>query len=108
MNAKKCKELRKLAMSQSPTNEPLRQLVQYAQIAYDAQGKRRTAIAAVNNPESFRGRYRNHKSGRTIDRKRLVGARQERMVTETSTRTGISHPDKETFWQKLRRRFAIK
>lgn len=101
MNAKKCKELRKLAMSQSPTNEPLRQLVQYAQIAYDAQGKRRTAIAAVNNPESFRGRYRSMKSGRNIDPKRLVMASQEKQYTSTAPLA-----QQQTFWQKLKAKLA--
>lgn len=103
MNAKKCKELRKLAMSQSPTNEPLRQLVQYAQIAYDAQGKRRTAIAAVNNPNTFRGRYRSMKSGRTIDPKRLV---VHSLPTYNETTSTASSTQQQTFWQKLKAKLA--
>ena len=105
MNAKKCKALRKQAMLLSTPNEPLRQLVQYAQIAYDAKGKRREAIAAVNNPESFRGRYRSMKSGRSIDPKRLVTASQytNKDGKSTSTQPSTEH---ESFWQKLKAKLA--
>lgn len=111
MNAKKCKALRKQAMLLSTPNEPLRQLVQYAQIAYDAKGKRREAIAAVNNPESFRGRYRSMKSGRSIDPKRLV-VHSLPTYSETTSKTPSKTPSaasptqQQTFWQKLKAKLA--
>lgn len=76
MNAKNAKLLRKIAMNASTPGEPLRQLVQFSQIAYGVDEKgnvvRRHSVCAVNNPDTFRGRYRNLKSGRTIDRKRIL------------------------------------
>ena len=93
MNAKTCKSLRGLAMGQSLPGEPLRQLVQYRQ---ETNGKRDKPgqppyrpIGAVNNPKSFRGRYRNLKSGRIIDEKRILVEQTfthgKQMVTHTTT-----------------------
>jgi len=95
MNAKTCKSLRGLAMGQSLPGELLRQLVQYRQ---ETNGKRDKPgqppyrpIGAVNNPKSFRGRYRNLKSGRIIDEKRILveqtftHGKQPVQVTHTTT-----------------------
>jgi len=78
MNAKTAKLLRRSALESSLPGEPLRQLVQFAQICnpwYNPVTKKtepRQTVCAVNNPLSFRGRYRNLKSGRTIDMSRIV------------------------------------
>ena len=85
MNGSKAKSLRRAAMLSSLEGEPLRQLVQFAQICnpwFNPTTKKsepRRTVCAVNSPLSFRGRYRNLKSGRTIDTKRIV-------VEQTMTR----------------------
>jgi hypothetical protein len=73
MNAKTCKLLRKTAMASSLPGEPIRQLVGFAQLTNGVH-KDYHPIGAVNNPRSFRGRYRNLKSGRVIDPRRMERA----------------------------------
>lgn len=78
MNAKKCKRLRRIARSLSNVGEPLRQLVMFKQlctpVVIDGKTRDRTTFGAVNNPNTFRGRYRTLKNKRTIDVRRIEAA----------------------------------
>jgi hypothetical protein len=100
MNLKEAKLLRKTAMSMSLPGEPKSQLVMSKQQCnpwYNSVTKKtetRTAYCAVNNPHSFRGRYRNLKSGRSIDVRRIEAAGRDieamkAMHTTTSTRSPV-------------------
>jgi hypothetical protein len=83
MNAKHAKLLRKTARNESPAGEPVSRLVMFKQLCnpwYNPTTKKsepRTAYCAVNSPFSFRGRYRNLKSGRVIDIRRIEAAGRE-------------------------------
>ena len=100
MNAKKCKELRRTARFTSNPGESLRQLVGFAQLTngqHDKPGMPKyQPISAVNNPQTFRGRYRNLKSGRVIDPRRMEMASRvmhaqaaEKLFKHTTTASGI-------------------
>lgn len=79
MNAKHVKQLRKTATFESNAGEPKSQLVMFKQqctprMGPDGKTHTPTAFCAVNNPFTFRGRYRTLKSGRSIDVKRIEAA----------------------------------
>lgn len=116
MNAKKAKELRTIAMNSLLPGEPLRQLVLFKQVCTPRtgpDGKTYTPVAhgAVNNPKTFRGRYRNLKSGRVIDTKRIEAAAKDIEFIRTSTTTAQqaqpTHP-KPNWLQKLAQKLAQK
>jgi hypothetical protein len=99
--------------------EPLSQLVMFKQLCnpwfnpITKKTEPRTAYCAVNNPRSFRGRYRNLKSGRFIDTKRIDAAGRDmeaRKVMHTTTATqphaDRPHtPQKPNWLQKMAARF---
>lgn len=96
MNAKTCKELRKTARAIT-VGRPERQLVQYV--------NPNKSISAVNAPGTTRAVYREMKSGRTIDPKRIVMEKQEQVSKIRETLQGITVEQKiakESFVQKAK------
>lgn len=92
MNAKTCKELRKTARAIT-VGRPERQLVQYA--------NPNKSISAVNMPGTTRYVYRNLKTGRTIDPKRIVMEKVKNDTTHTTTAVE-REVVKESFVQKAK------
>lgn len=109
MNAKTCKELRKTARAIT-VGRPERQLVQYRQQAnpvYDPVAEKmvpRHAVCAVNMPGTTRAVYREMKTGRTIDPKRIVREKQKQpQQTATFTTSPVEQKiAKESFVQKAK------
>ena|SRR3990172_5661483 len=112
MNLKQAKELRKIAMRASASGEPMRQLIMYKQLTTPTVNRAGetyvpTRYCAVNNPNTFRGRYRTLKNGRAIDMRRVEMAMHDikasaRRATEVPSdlyaRGGVSQVKPKQSW----------
>lgn len=78
MNAKTAKLLRKVVRESSPVGEPkvlhagVKQMLTPRFNPNTGRTEQGFTVGVINHPDSFRGRYRNLKSGRTTDRKKIV------------------------------------